>query len=141
MVNDAQRAGPDGDDLIFYDTPEWDVFFKTLTDLDVPMYIHPRLPTGTIYNKFWADRKFLMGPPLSVSNGVSLHILGMITNAVFDRNPKLQVIIGHFGEHIPADMWRINHWFEVPWTREDLPEDDAQVLCREHLDHYLRQLL
>lgn len=36
----------------------------------------------------------------------------MITNKVFDRFPKLQVIIGHLGEHIPFDLWRINHWFE-----------------------------
>jgi 2,3-dihydroxybenzoate decarboxylase len=31
---------------------------------------------------------------------------------VFDRHPKLQIVIGHLGEHIPFDMWRINHWFE-----------------------------
>ena len=31
---------------------------------------------------------------------------------MFDRHPKLQVIIGHLGEHIPFDLWRINHWFE-----------------------------
>lgn len=26
LVNDTQRAGPDGDELIFYDQPDWDVF-------------------------------------------------------------------------------------------------------------------
>lgn len=36
----------------------------------------------------------------------------MVTNGVFDRFPKLKVIIGHLGEHIPFDLWRINHWFE-----------------------------
>lgn len=36
----------------------------------------------------------------------------MVTNGVFDRHPKLQIIIGHLGEHLVADMWRINHWFE-----------------------------
>jgi 2,3-dihydroxybenzoate decarboxylase len=36
----------------------------------------------------------------------------MVTNGVFDRNPKLQVIIGHLGEHIAFDLWRIYHWFE-----------------------------
>ena len=36
----------------------------------------------------------------------------MITNGVFDRHPSLKVIIGHLGEHIPFDLWRINHWFE-----------------------------
>ncbi|KAM4065653.1 amidohydrolase [Hirsutella rhossiliensis] len=86
LVNDTQRAGPDGDDAIFYDGPEWDVF--------------------------WSARKWLIGPPLSFAHGVSLHVLGMVTNGVFDRHPNLQVILGHLGEHIPFDMWRINHWFE-----------------------------
>lgn len=112
LVNDTQRAGADGDDMIFYDGPEWDVFWSTVTELDVPFYLHPRNPTGTMYEKLWAKRKWLVGPPLSFAQGVSLHILGMVTNGVFDRHPKLQVIIGHLGEHIPFDMWRINHWFE-----------------------------
>jgi 2,3-dihydroxybenzoate decarboxylase len=112
LVNDTQRAGSDGDDMIFYDNPAWDVFWKTVTELDVPFYLHPRNPTGQIYDKLWADRKWLVGPPLSFAHGVSLHLLGMVTNGVFDRFPKLQLIIGHLGEHIPFDLWRINHWFE-----------------------------
>ncbi|KAJ5443502.1 2-3-dihydroxybenzoate decarboxylase [Penicillium daleae] len=112
LVNDTQRAGPDGDDMIFYDNEKWDIFWQTCTELDVPLYLHPRNPTGTIYDKLWADRKWLVGPPLSFAHGVSLHTLGMVTNGVFDRHPKLQIILGHLGEHIPFDMWRINHWFE-----------------------------
>ncbi|KAG0156605.1 hypothetical protein PDIDSM_3786 [Penicillium digitatum] len=112
LVNGTQRAGIDGDDLIFYDNEKWDEFGATCTELDVPLCLHPRNPTGTIYDKLWADRKWLVGPPLSFAHGVSLHVLGMVTNGVFDRNPKLQVILGHLGEHRPFDMWRINHWFE-----------------------------
>lgn len=112
LVNDTQRAGADGDDMIFYDQPEWDVFWSAVCDLDVPFYLHPRNPTGTQYETLWAKRKWLVGPPLSFAQGVSLHILGMVTNGVFDRFPKLQVVIGHLGEHIPFDLWRINHWFE-----------------------------
>lgn len=110
LVNDTQRTPNDG--MTFYDGPEWDVFWSTVTELDVPFYLHPRNPTGQIYDKLWAARKWLLGPPLSFAQGVSLHLLGMVTNGVFDRHPKLQVVIGHLGEHIPFDMWRINHWFE-----------------------------
>lgn len=112
LVNDTQRSGSDGEGMIFYDQPEWDVFWSKVEQLDVPFYLHPRNPTGQIHEKLWADRKWLIGPPLSFAQGVGLHTLGMITNGVFDRHPKLQVIIGHLGEHIPFDMWRINHWFE-----------------------------
>lgn len=48
LVNDTQRAGAEGDDIVFYDGPEWDVFWSTVTELDVPFYLHPRNPTGTI---------------------------------------------------------------------------------------------
>ncbi|KAK7416781.1 hypothetical protein QQX98_004974 [Neonectria punicea] len=112
LVNDTQRAGDDGDDMVFYDGPEWDVFWAKVTELDVPFYLHPRNPTGSIHDKLWAKRKWLIGPPLSFAQGVSLHLLGMVTNGVFDRHPKLQIVIGHLGEHIPFDLWRINHWFE-----------------------------
>ncbi|PSK53784.1 2-amino-3-carboxymuconate-6-semialdehyde decarboxylase [Elsinoe australis] len=112
LVNDTQRAGADGDNMVFYDQPEWDEFWSVVTELDVPFYLHPRNPTGTIHEKLWAKRSWLIGPPLSFAQGVSLHLLGMVTNGVFDRHPKLQIIIGHMGEHLPFDLWRINHWFE-----------------------------
>lgn len=112
LVNDTQRTDESGTEMIFYDDPSWDPFWQTVTDLNVPFYLHPRNPTGIFAEKLWAPRKWLIGPPLSFAQGVSLHLLGMVTNGVFDRHPKLQVIIGHLGEHIPFDLWRINHWFE-----------------------------
>ncbi|KAK3717047.1 hypothetical protein LTR37_006102 [Vermiconidia calcicola] len=112
LVNDTQRNDASGDSMIFYDDPSWDTFWQTCTELGVPFYLHPRNPTGVFMEKLWAPRKWLIGPPLSFAQGVSLHLLGMVTNGVFDRHPKLQVIIGHLGEHIPFDLWRINHWFE-----------------------------
>lgn len=112
LVNDTQRTDEKGDGMIFYDNPKWDVFWKTCTELDVPFYLHPRNPTGFTYDNLWADRHWLLGPTLSFAHGVSLHALGMVTNGVFDRHPGLQVILGHMGEHIPFDMYRINHWFE-----------------------------
>ncbi|KAF2247627.1 2,3-dihydroxybenzoic acid decarboxylase [Trematosphaeria pertusa] len=82
LVNDTQRAGPDGEDLIFYGKPEWDIFWQTCVELDVPLYLHPRNPTGVIFEKLWKDRMWLIGPPLSFAHGVSLHALGMVTNAL-----------------------------------------------------------
>ncbi|EFY91148.1 2,3-dihydroxybenzoic acid decarboxylase dhbD [Metarhizium acridum CQMa 102] len=130
LVNDTQRAGED--DMIFYDGPEWDVFWSTVEELDVPFYLHPRNPTGSLYEKLWAKRKWLVGPPLSFAQGVSLHVLGMVTNGVFDRHPKLQVVLGHLGEHIPFDMWRINHWFED--VKKPLGLD-----CKKTIREYFQQ--
>ncbi|EKG13149.1 Amidohydrolase 2 [Macrophomina phaseolina MS6] len=134
LINDTQRAGPDGEDLIFYDQPEWDVFWQTCTELDVPLYLHPRNPTGIVFEKLWKARHWLIGPPLSFAHGVSLHLLGMVTNGVFDRHPKLQIIIGHLGEHLPFDLWRINHWFE---DRKKLLGLEKQ--CKKTIRQYFDQ--
>lgn len=96
LVNDNQRTA---DDMpIFYDTPEWDVFWQTCVELQVPFYLHPIAPKGAVFEKLYADRTPLIGPVMSFANNVALHITSMITKGVFDRNPKLQVIIGHMGE-------------------------------------------
>ncbi|KAJ7136708.1 hypothetical protein C8R44DRAFT_868833 [Mycena epipterygia] len=112
LVNDTQRGGPDGETPIFYDGPEWDVFWQTVTELDVPFYLHPIAPKGTQYAKFWAARPALVGPCMSFANGVSTHLMGMIVNGVFDRHPTLKIIIGHMGEKLPIDLWRMSHWLE-----------------------------
>ncbi|PLB55827.1 amidohydrolase 2 [Aspergillus steynii IBT 23096] len=112
LLNDVQHAGPDGETYLFYDQPEYDAFWKVAVELDVPVYIHPAAPQGQYYRQQYAGRKYLVGPPLSFANGVSLHLLGLITNGVFDRFPNLKIIVGHLGEHIPFDFWRINHWLE-----------------------------
>ena len=40
IVNDFQSAS--GDEIKFYDQPEYDVFWRTVEELDVIVYIHPR---------------------------------------------------------------------------------------------------
>lgn len=136
LVNDVQHAGKEGETYIFYDQPEWDVFWQTCVDLDVPFYLHPEPPFGSYYREQYADRKYLIGPPVSFANGVSLHLLGMITNGVFDRFPKLKVILGHLGEHIPGDFWRIDHWFEH--CSRPLAESRGDVFAKKRLLEYFK---
>ena len=114
LLNNWQLASSatGGETILFYDQPQYDSFWSVVQELNVPVYIHPSAPQGVLYDMQYKDRKYLVGPPLSFANDVSLHLMGIITNGVFDRFPKVQVIVGHFGEHIPFDLWRINHWLE-----------------------------
>jgi len=136
LVNDVQHAGPEGETYIFYDQPEWDVFWQTCVDLDVPFYLHPEPPVGSYLKQQYVGRKYLIGPPVSFANGVSLHLLGMIVNGVFDRFPKLKVILGHLGEHIPGDFWRIDHWFEH--CSKPLALSRGDTFAKERLIHYFK---
>lgn len=131
LVNDNQRT--ESDTPIFYDTPEWDQFWQTCVDLDVPFYLHPIAPKGVIFEKLYKDRTPLIGPCMSFANNVSLHLVSMIIKGVFDRNPKLKVIVGHFGEKIPIDLWRINHWIE------DIHKKRGSITEMKHdLWHYFK---
>lgn len=59
----------------------------------------------------------------------------MVTNGVFDRHPKLQVVIGHLGEHIVADLWRINHWLEDVKKPQGLRNQEAKSLRQYFRDN------
>jgi hypothetical protein len=50
------------------------------------------------------DRKYVVGPPLSFAQGASLYVIRIITNNVFECDPKLQTIISHLGKRIPVDL-------------------------------------
>ncbi|KAL2829516.1 hypothetical protein BDW59DRAFT_178468 [Aspergillus cavernicola] len=109
LVNDFQTAGNDHEGAIFYDQPEWDVFWEEVQALDVPLYIHPGLTTPAVTKLFLAGWPALRGSSYFFSVGVSLHVLGIYVNGVFDRFPKLQIIIGHMGENLPYQLWRFDH--------------------------------
>ncbi|KAG7087420.1 hypothetical protein E1B28_013388 [Marasmius oreades] len=108
LVNDYQQSGADDNTLFFYDQPEYDVFWETVTELDVPVYFHPRTNVHTIQDLAYGHAPWLIGPSQEYAATLSTHILGLCTNGVFDRFPKLKVIVGHLGERIPSDLFRID---------------------------------
>ncbi|PGH23671.1 hypothetical protein AJ80_02277 [Polytolypa hystricis UAMH7299] len=136
LLNNWQLAyTPDGKEtILLYDQPEYDVFWSVVQELDVPIYIHPAAPQGVLYDMQYKQRKYLIGPPLSFANDVSIHMMGLITNGVLDRFPKLQLVFGHFGEHIPFDLWRINHWLE------DIEKPlGLSKTCKKTIHEYFRE--
>lgn len=137
LLNDFQHSGPDGETFLFYDQPKYDAFWKIVVELDVPVYIHPAAPVGERFRKLYAQRKYLVGPPLSFANGVSLHLLGIITNGVFDRYPALKIIVGYLGEHLPFDFWRTNHWLVD--VEQPLAHAARHTICEQDLYFYFRK--
>ncbi|KAF8968795.1 hypothetical protein BDZ97DRAFT_1755084 [Flammula alnicola] len=87
---------------------KYDVFWQKLSDLDVPLYLHPRNDVDPIVKFQYAHAPFLEGPAQEYAAVLSNHILGICVNGVFDRFPKAQLIAGHFGERIPSDLIRID---------------------------------
>ncbi|KAF8890785.1 hypothetical protein BD779DRAFT_249261 [Infundibulicybe gibba] len=112
LLNDYQQSGADNATLLFYDQPEYDVFWQMVTDLDVPIYFHPRHNIAQISSLLFGHAPFLQGPSQEFAITLSGHVLGLCTNGVFDRFPKLQILVGHLGERITSDLSRIDEYLQ-----------------------------
>lgn len=84
----------------------WPIF-EAASALDVPVYIHPREPAA-------AMRDIMSGPVLggaawAYGVEVGTHVLKLIAAGVFDRFPRLRLVVDHMGEAIPFWLPRIDN--------------------------------
>ncbi|MEU0074662.1 amidohydrolase family protein [Streptomyces sp. NPDC006332] len=101
----------------FLDHPDFEPLLARAEALDVPIYIHPGLPPDEVFDIYYSNmrpeyQKEFQDQVLSISaygwhQEVVTQCLRMITSGVFDRHPKLQIIIGHMGEGLPFFYKRI----------------------------------
>ena len=114
LVNGFSQAGQ-ADSALYYDLPQYRPFWRTVAELDVPFYLHPRNPLpGDI--RGYEGHNWLLGPNWAFHAETAVHALRLIGSGLFDEYPKLQIILGHLGEGIPAYLWRIdnrNDWMKA----------------------------
>jgi 2,3-dihydroxybenzoate decarboxylase len=94
----------------YLDDPKfWDIF-AAAEALDVPIYIHPREPSSRMLQPFLERgmERALFGFGVEVG----MHTLALITAGVFDRFPRLKIVIGHAGEALPYWLYRIDYMQE-----------------------------
>ena len=107
LVNGFSQAGT-ADSALYYDLPQYRPFWRTVAELDVPFYLHPRNPLpGAIPG--YDGHNWLLGPNWAFHAETAVHALRLIGSGLFDAHPTLQIILGHLGEGIPAYLWRIDH--------------------------------
>ena len=103
----ASKAGG-ADSALYYDLPQYRPFWKTVAELGVPFYLHPRNPLPGA-NASYEGHNWLLGPNWAFHAETAVHALRLIGSGLFDEHPQLQIILGHLGEGIPAYLWRIDH--------------------------------
>jgi 2,3-dihydroxybenzoate decarboxylase len=95
----------------YYDQTSYDAFWEVMQDLDVPLYMHPidhwQVPLA------YADRPELSGAVWGWGVETASHALRLLFSGVFDRFPKLKIILGHMGEGLPMLLWRFDSRFAV----------------------------
>jgi gamma-resorcylate decarboxylase len=95
------------DSAIYYDIPEYRSFWATVQELDVPFYLHPRMQIPARAQPY-EGHPWLMSAPWGFAIETSVHALRLCGSGLFDDYPRLKLCIGHLGEHIPYDLWRID---------------------------------
>ena len=84
----------------------WDIF-AAAEALDVPIYLHPRNPSPKLLEPMREVGLDAAIYGFGVETG--LHLLRIITGGVFDRFPRLRIVVGHLGEALPFWLYRIDH--------------------------------
>ena len=84
----------------------WDIFAAAQAH-DVPIYLHPNSLPKNMIQSF--QECGLDGAIYGFGVETGLHALRIITAGVFDRFPKLKMIIGHMGEALPFWMYRLDY--------------------------------
>jgi predicted TIM-barrel fold metal-dependent hydrolase len=79
--------------------------------LEVPIYVHPAPPSPAIVDAYYSGFSPQVNTALATGAWgwhieTGLHVLRLILAGVFDRFPRLQVVIGHMGEALPFMLRR-----------------------------------
>ena len=107
LVNGFSQIG-DEDSAIYLDDPRYEPFWAEFAKLDRPFYLHPRDPLAS-RSRIYEGHPWLLGSAWAFGVETATHALRLMGGGLFDRHPKLQVILGHHGEGLPFLIWRVDH--------------------------------
>lgn len=93
----------------YYDDPAFDVVWERLQALEVPLYLHPidfpQIP------RTLQDHPEIQGASWGWGVETASHALRLLFGGVFDRFPGLRIVLGHMGEGLPFQRWRLDSRF------------------------------
>ena len=124
VINGHQR-GRYLDDRFF-----WPVL-EAAESLGAPIYLHPTKPPKPVIEASFGGfaplvTEMLAGPGFGWHIETAVHVLRMVMGGVFDRFPKLQIVIGHMGEGLPFFMQRVD---VMPVELTQLKRPVSAYLC------------
>ncbi|KAH6615450.1 hypothetical protein B0J18DRAFT_483878 [Chaetomium sp. MPI-SDFR-AT-0129] len=97
----------------FYEGPEYNVWWATVEELGVPVYLHPSWPSEDMRARYCSSTFTEATAGSLASSGwgwhteTGLHVLRLFASGLFDRRRGLKIVVGHMGEMIPFMLQRI----------------------------------
>jgi 5-carboxyvanillate decarboxylase len=88
------------------DQKYWPIF-EAAEALGTPVYLHPQGPSKGLIGPLL--ERGLDGAVYGFGVDTGLHLLRLIVMGIFDRFPKLKLIVGHGGEALPYWAYRLDY--------------------------------
>jgi len=111
---------------VYLDDPRYLEFWELVDALDVPIYLHPTHPVTmpAVYEGYPGLGGAMWGW-MAETGG---HALRLVLSGLFDRLPKLTIILGHMGEALPFLLWRIDSRFKIAKPKIVLQKPPSQYI-------------
>jgi 2,3-dihydroxybenzoate decarboxylase len=107
LINGYSNIGDMNTAQYLDEPPVWD-FWAQVEALGVPVYLHPRSPLLS-QRRVYEGYPVLADSPWGFGAETAVHTLRLILSGLFDRFPRLRIILGHLGEGLPFLLPRVEH--------------------------------
>lgn len=107
LINGYTNTGT-GDEIRYLDDPANMPFWQRVSDLAVPVYLHPREPVAS-QRLIYQDYGSLVGSAWGFGHETGTHAVRLMLSGLFDVFPAIQIILGHLGEGLPFLLPRLSH--------------------------------
>jgi 2,3-dihydroxybenzoate decarboxylase len=107
MVNGFSQVG-DQETVVYLDDVRYLSFWAEVERLDVPLYLHPRDPLPS-REPVYEGHPWFMASVWAFGVETAIHALRLMGSGLFDRYPRLNIILGHLGEGLPSSIWRVDN--------------------------------
>jgi predicted TIM-barrel fold metal-dependent hydrolase len=97
---------------VFMDDKRFWPIYERAEKLDVPIYLHPSLPHQAVMDAYYKDYAKDFPMVVRAAWGYTVETattaIRMVLSGVFEKHPKLKIILGHLGETLPFLVWRVD---------------------------------
>jgi 2,3-dihydroxybenzoate decarboxylase len=105
LINGYTNIGDANTAQYLDEAPVWD-FWARVEALGVPVYLHPRSPLPN-QRRVYEGYPVLVDSPWGFGAETGIHALRLMLSGLFDRHPRLRIILGHLGEGLPFLLPRV----------------------------------
>jgi predicted TIM-barrel fold metal-dependent hydrolase len=96
----------------FLDEKRFWPIFERAAALDVPLYLHPAVPHKAVVDVYYRDYLDEFPNLMTAAWGFGVETatqgIRLVLSGVFEKYPRLKIILGHLGEGLPFHLWRID---------------------------------